>query len=312
MKSILVTGGSGLIGYSLRKIVDDKYKWIFLSSKDCDLKDLNSVRLLFELHRPDIVIHLAAEVGGLFKNLNNNSDMFFNNNLMNTNVMLTCEQYDVKMVISCLSTCVFPDEINIPITEDNLHNGPPHNSNRGYAYSKRMLDIMSNCLSDKYPDNKYICIIPTNIYGPNDNFNLDNGHVLPSIIHKMYLAKQSGSDLYLRGTGFPRRQFISAGDISRIILQILELSDVPTRIILSPSMEDELSISELACHVKKYMNFDGRIIFDNDEWSNGQYRKTVSNDVLCKLLPNLMLTPLSDGIKETIEWFLSEYPNIRS
>ena len=166
---ILVTGGSGLVGKAIEEISTNyNYDFIFISSKDCDLTNYEQTLLIFEKYKPQYVIHLAAYVGGLFKNMRHKVDMYEKNININNNVLKCCHDFKVKKLISCLSTCIFPDNTTYPINEGMLHNGPPHHSNDAYAYAKRMLEIHSKSYQEQYNDN-FICIIPTNIYGPNDN-----------------------------------------------------------------------------------------------------------------------------------------------
>ena len=142
---ILVTGGSGMIGKALQRIQYNfsKYTWFFSSSIECDLRSLDETRKLFEQISPDFVIHLAANVGGLYKNMSNKVPMLEDNVMINFNVLKCCHEYNIKKCISCLSTCIFPDQVSYPITEEKLHHGPPHYSNDAYAYSKRLLEIHS-------------------------------------------------------------------------------------------------------------------------------------------------------------------------
>jgi len=188
---ILITGGTGLVGKGIQS-VSHKYnhEFVFVSSKDCDLSDFNATYNLFEKHKPDYVIHLAAVVGGLFKNMNYKVDMLEGNLLINYNVLKCCHLFKVKKCVSCLSTCVFPDKTTYPIDETMLHNGPPHQSNDAYAYAKRMLEVHSKAYQEQHDDN-FICIIPTNIYGPHDNYSLEDGHVIPALIHRCYLCKKN-------------------------------------------------------------------------------------------------------------------------
>ena len=149
MDNILITGGSGLVGNGIKEVLNkDIYKhykkknrFIFLSSKDCDLKNEDSVEELFKKYKPNYVIHLAAYVGGLYRNMKEKVDMFEKNILINQNVIKNCHKFNVKKLICCLSTCIFPDNVQYPINENMLHNGPPHNSNDAYAYAKRMMEI---------------------------------------------------------------------------------------------------------------------------------------------------------------------------
>ena len=152
-KRILVTGGSGLVGKAIQHVLktekSDKFgsrpdeEWIFLASKDGDLRSLDATKSIFETHRPTHVLHLAAIVGGLFRNMNFKAEMYRDNVLINDNVLHTSHLTGVKKVVSCLSTCIFPDDTTYPIDETMIHNGAPHESNFGYAYAKRMIDVQN-------------------------------------------------------------------------------------------------------------------------------------------------------------------------
>lgn len=198
--TVLVTGGSGLVGKAIERVVTESANpnetWYFASSKDGDLRDKESTRNIFLRVQPTHVIHLAAMVGGLFKNLRYKVEFYRENVLINDNVMECCREFKVKKLVSCLSTCIFPDKTSYPIDETMVHDGPPHTSNEGYAYAKRMIDVMNRCYNEEYGCN-FTSIIPTNIYGPHDNYSIEDGHVIPGLIHKCYLAKKNGNKLIL-------------------------------------------------------------------------------------------------------------------
>jgi len=148
---VMVTGGSGLVGKGIQAALEKgrvgptpaNERWVFLSSKDADLRDAESTRLVFAKHKPTYVIHLAAMVGGLFKNMSHKVEFWRENVAMNDNVMHCSKEFGVKKLVSCLSTCIFPDKTSYPIDETMIHNGPPHRSNEGYAYAKRMIDVLN-------------------------------------------------------------------------------------------------------------------------------------------------------------------------
>lgn len=151
----MVTGGSGLYGMAIRSHVDASEKekdatWVFLSSKDGDLRDRKATEAIFERVQPTHVIHLAAMVGGLFANLSKKVEFYRENMLMNDNVMECCRIYKVQKLVSCLSTCIFPDKTTYPIDETMIHSGPPHLSNEGYAYAKRMIDVQNRCYAEQH------------------------------------------------------------------------------------------------------------------------------------------------------------------
>lgn len=311
---ILVTGGTGLVGKAIEYVVQNGEKqpneeWIFVSSKDANLSDLASTEAMFEKYKPTQVIHLAAMVGGLFKNLKYNLDFFRTNIQINDNVLATSYKFGVKKVVSCLSTCIFPDKTTYPINEKMIHNGPPHDSNFGYSYAKRMIDVLNKGYNKQKGVN-YTAVIPTNVYGPHDNFELEDGHVLPGLINKVYCAKRDGTDFVIWGTGSPRRQFIYSRDLARLMIWVLRNYTEIEPIILSVSEEDEVSIKEAAEAVLKAADFKGNVIFDTSK-SDGQFKKTASNEKLRSYLPDFKFTPFDKAIKETVEWFETNYETAR-
>lgn len=310
MKKILVTGGTGLVGNAIKTISKNyDYDFIFLSSKDCDLTNYTDTFELFSNYKPDCVIHLAACVGGLFKNMKHKVDMFEKNILINTNVLKVCHEIGVKKVVSCLSTCIFPDKTTYPIDETMLHNGAPHFSNDAYAYAKRMLDVQSRAYQEQYNDN-FICVIPTNIYGPHDNFNLQDSHVIPGLIHKCYLAKQKGEPFVIAGTGTPLRQFIYSEDLAILILWALENYNEIEPIILSVPESEEKSINFVATCIAKKFNYEN-LIFDKEK-PDGQFKKTANNSKLLARIQNFDFIPIEEGISKTVEWFEANYKNSRT
>ena len=308
---VLITGGTGLVGSALRKI---SYRYIgcefnFLSSKMCDLKSLKQTEELFEKFKPTHVIHLAARVGGLYKNMNEKVKMLEENIAINSNVIKCCDKYNVRKLISCLSTCIFPDKVKYPINENDLHNGPPHDSNSSYAYAKRMLDIHSKAYRDQ-KDKNFICIIPTNIYGKNDNFSLEDGHVIPALIHRCFISKENGEPFSVKGTGKPLRQFIYSEDLAKLVMWALFIYDEKKNIILSPNTE--ISIGEIAEKIAEIFNYKDKMVFLTN-YADGQYKKTVDNSYLLKKLDEskngdkFKFTSIDKGLNETIEWFIKNY-----
>ena len=314
INNILVTGGFGLVGQGIKAFIekneknekDEKNNFIFLSSKDCDLRNIEQTREIFLKYKPTHVIHLAASVGGLFLNMEKPVEMYRNNIIMNNNVMELCKEFHVKKLISCLSTCIFPDDITYPIDETIIHNGPPHKSNEAYSYAKRMVDVMSRSYNKEYGCN-FTSIVPTNIYGPYDNFNLQNAHVIPALIHKAYLAKRDNTDFVIYGSGNPLRQFIYSENLGELVIYILNNYNTCDPIILSVDQEDEISIKDVALLIASAFNIDeSRIIFDLSK-SDGQFKKTASNKKLRELLPKYNFKSIKEGIYETCKWFEQNY-----
>jgi len=292
----LITGGTGLVGSAIS--TGKK-----LASSDCDLRDWDKTISLFENLKPEEVIHCAGKVGGLGGNMNYKGEFFYDNIMINTNVLEACRLTNVKKVVSFLSTCIFPDDVEYPITEEQIHNGKPHNSNYPYAYAKRMLDVQSRAYSEQYGTN-YVCVIPTNIYGPNDNFSIDNGHVLPALLHKCYLAKKNNTDLKVWGSGKPLREFIYSEDIARLTEWALDEYEEKEPIIFSTS--EEIAIKDLVDIVIDKFDFKGNVVWEKDK-PDGQLRKPSDNSKLKSYLPDFKFTPIEEGIEKTIDWLMKNY-----
>ena len=186
----LVTGGYGMVGSAIDAD-------IHLAKEDCDLTNRERTEYTFKKLQPEGIIHCAGKVGGIGGNSNFKGEYFLKNLLINTNVIEAARLSGVKSLVAYLSTCVFPDNVTYPLTIDQIHTGEPHSSNYPYAYAKRMADVQIRAYREQYGLN-YTSIIPSNIYGPNDNFNLDHGHVMPMLIHKLYLAKKNNTDFTVR------------------------------------------------------------------------------------------------------------------
>ncbi len=302
---VLVTGGTGLVGRNLQEICPD---FVYLSSKDCNLLNYEETKKLFEQTYPTHIIHLAAKVGGLYMNLEYNFEMLHDNLLINMNIMKVCKEFKVKNFIGCLSTCIFPDNVKYPITEDQLHNGEPHKSNEGYAYGKRILDVFCRQMN-KLDGYTYRCIIPTNIYGKYDNFHLKHSHVIPGLIHKCYLAKKNGTPFKVMGTGKALRQFIYAGDLAKIIKHLVQYDGPEMNIICSVSEDEEVSIKNIVKKIAEIMEYKN-IEYDTS-YGDGQYKKTVSNKKIKSIMPSYVFGDINYGLNKTIEWFCKNYENIR-
>jgi GDP-L-fucose synthase len=310
MGKTLVTGGNGLVGSQFNGEI------IPVNSFICDLKDSTKVNDLLEFYTNknihgdnvvDKIIHCAAKVGGVGSNMNFKGEFYYDNIMINTNIIESSRKYGIKKLVAFLSTCVFPDNIEYPLTESKIHLGPPHFSNYSYAYSKRMVDVQIRSYREQYGLN-YTSVIPTNIYGINDNFNLDNGHVVPSLIHKCYIAKDTNTTFNIWGSGEPLREFIYNKDVAKITEWVLENYNEPEPIILSTS--EEISIRDVVYMISELMNFKGKISFDLTK-PDGQHRKPSDNSKLLNYLPDFKFTPLHEGLKETVNWFIDNYEKVR-
>jgi GDP-L-fucose synthase len=299
---ILVTGGYGLVGSEFK----DPY-FIPLSSSEADLRIRKEVDKIFETIEFNSVIHCAGKVGGLGGNMNNKGQFFYDNIMINTNVIESARVNGIKNLVSFLSTCIFPDNVEYPLTESKIHLGPPHFSNDAYAYAKRMADIQIRSYREQYGLN-YKSVIPTNIYGPNDNYDIVNGHVIPSLIHKCYLARENKTDFEIWGTGKPLREFIFSKDVAKLTKWVLENYNETEPIILSTS--EEISIKDVVYMIVELMDYKGNVKWNTDK-PDGQFRKPSNNSKIKTYLPDFKFTPLYDGLKYTIDYFEKNYNIVR-
>jgi GDP-L-fucose synthase len=311
---ILIFGGNGLVGSSF-------FYGQVLNRSDVDLTDYNQVVNAIEKYKPDWVINCAGFVGGVQANMDFQWDFFKINTLINMNVIEACMNKNVPNLISFLSTCIFPDEIarSSELVEGDLHDGEPHESNYPYAYSKRMTDIMSRIAREK--GFNYRCLIPTNLYGFNDNYNLKTSHIIPALIHKFYLAYQKSisenkpQSVEIWGSGNPLREFIYANDIPILINQIINKNINFDNLILSP--DNAISIKELAQTINnifalKYLHTSADVsIYFNTDKPDGQHKKSTDNSKLKELI-DFKFTPLKEGLIQSIDYFTDKYENDRN
>ena len=302
MDEILILGGDGLLGscFWLGKKV---------GRKDADLTNYQETYELIKKHNPLWVINCAGKVGGVKANIENKFEFFEINTLINLNVIKACMELKVPNLISFLSTCIFPDSYSLKgnLVEGHLHLGEPHESNYAYAYSKRMIDVLSQVAREK--GFNYQCIIPTNLYGYNDNYDLNNSHVIPALIRKVgdgiIQAKKDSSnvvDFEVWGTGHPIRQFLFANDIVSAVFKIIDEDIRFGNIIISD--EKSYSIKEVVDIIisiyRELLNneFDFLRTF-NSRKPDGQYKKTTDTSKF-QILIDTPITDLKFGLKLVI------------
>lgn len=303
---ILVTGGTGMVGSAFKNI-ETEHDLILIGSKDCNLMNYDKTFKMFAYYMPNAVIHLAAKVGGVKGNSEYVADYFHENIMMNTNVLDISKRFRIGKVLSLLSTCIYPDNPSYPLTEKQIHSGEPHKSNFGYAYAKRMLEVHSRAIRQQYKLN-FITAIPNNIYGKNDNFDLDNGHVIPSIIRKVWESKINNTIPEFWGTGNPRREFTYSIDIANNLLRLIESYDKSLPVNIGNT--NEVSIKEVVDKICKIFNYEGEVNWNINK-PEGQFKKPSSNKKFLKMFPETQYTNLGKGLKETCDWFMSNYPNVR-
>jgi len=286
---ILVTGGKGMVGQHLQEILP---KAVYIGSKDYDLRDWLEVENLFETHHPTHVIHLAAKVGGIQDNLSKPAEYFDDNILINTNVLKMCKWYNVKRFTGILSTCIYPNIVEkYPMKEEDMFLGPPALSNFSYGYAKRCLAVQIDAYNKQY-NTKYNYLTPCNLYSEYDNFNNENKmHFMTALLKKI---KTSDKELNLLGTGKPLRQFMYAGDLAKIIKEVI-YNDITDSFNVATS--ENLSIDKMANISLKVLNKNLKINYLKPEL-DGQFRKDVCNKKLLSYIPNFKFTNFEEGIKK--------------
>ena len=235
-KRILVTGGTGLVGKHLKDIMPNA---IYLSSRDANLLNAKSVDTIIGMNKPDIVIHLAARVGGVLDNITYPVEYLEENTLINTNLLRACHKHDVQKVISIGSTCIYPDVVEeYPMKEKDLFNGPPPPDNFAYAMSKRLMVTQIDSYKKQY-NRDWSYLVPCNLYGEHDKYEEHHSHFVSALIKKLYEAKNK---VEIWGTGKPLRQFMYAGDLARVIKDVIE-NDIVGNFNVAP--DDGISIEEI-------------------------------------------------------------------
>ena len=298
MKTI-VTGGSGFVGRRLSLIQPD---WIYVSSKDCDLTNSAMVAEMFGDLKPTAVVHLAARVGGIKDNIENQADFFYTNTMMNTNIIHEAYNAGIKRVLSSLSTCAFPEDLQyFPFDEDQIYNGAPTITNFSYGMTKRMLHVSSCAYRNQYGMN-YSTFCPSNIYGPGDNFGSHASHFVAALVHKIYNAKE-GDTIEMWGTGLPLRQQLYVDDLCEIIPVLLEKHNTDVPLIVAPN--ENLSILEMTRTLIEQTGKNVRTLFNGD--MDGQFRKDGSNERLLKLTGPFDFTTFKEGVSKTYNWYSENY-----
>jgi GDP-L-fucose synthase len=300
--TILVTGGSGFVGRALRRVLPYA---IFIGSKDADLTNEKEVDDIFLRYRPKVVVHLAAQVGGIMKNLARPADLLLTNSRIDANVLDTTRRHYAAHFIPIFSTCMYPDcmpESRYPMSEDDVMDGAPPKSNAAYAQGKRLLLAGTFALNQQYQI-PFTGLIPTNLYGPGDHFNSKESHFLAAAIHKIASAKANNHTVTeFMGTGTALRQYLFVDDLAALIKIIVQSR--PSNKIYNVGPRENLPIKELAQKVASLLEYEGRLNFSG-KGPDGQKRKDVSVDRLLVDFPcwKNIETPLKIGFIETIRWY---------
>lgn len=292
---VLITGKTGTVGSNL------DFGFGF-GSKENDLRNKEATESLIRRMSPEAIIHCAAKVGGLKLHLEEKYKLFYDNVMINTNVIEAAKNNGIKRVLSYLSSCIFSDQSVSPYTEEMIHDGPPFDVHYPYGYAKRMLEVQSRICYDQF-GLTYNCIIPTNIYGYDDNFNPETGHVVAVLIHRAYKAAKEGTNFVVWGDGKQKRDFIFSEDIAKLTQWALEEYHQKEPLIFSNN--NPVEIGYLGWLIAKEFNIETKLIFDTSKPS-GQKVRTLSGDKLAKLT-NFKFTGIEDGIQKSVASFIYQY-----
>ena len=289
--SMLITGGSGLLGSALRKIIPNA---TYVSSKEYDLTLMSEVQRMYKKIKPSRVIHLAARVGGIFDNIHHPSDYFEENILMNTFMVKYARESGVKRFLGILSSCIYPDVVeSYPLKEEDIHKGPPTSSNFSYGMAKRALAVQIESCNEQYGTN-YNYLIPCNLYGTSDKDDDEKSHFVTALVKKIHLANRDGKEsIVLYGDGSPLRQFMHADDAARVLQRVIE-QDITESFNLAP--EENISIDAIARVALRSTNSERLSIVYDTSKPNGQMRKDVCTDRFKRLIPNFSFLGVGEGI----------------
>jgi len=300
-KRILVTGSSAVLGTAIRSISTEyvQCEFIFLTSADCDLRDMQATLQYISNCKPDAIIHLAAVSGGIGLSMKHQATMLRDNVLMTFSILEAARKCCVKKTIMTLTAGMYPANAPLPLKEEYIHDGSPHESNYGSSFAKRLIDPAIRSYREEYGIN-VIGLIPGGIFGENDNFNYDDATMVPSLIRRFYENKNNNEKIAIWGDGSPLREYSYSKDLARIYMWALEhYNNVQ---VLNIGSTEENSVRDIAFMIADIMGIDrSRIYFDKSK-PLGIFRKNTDNSRLI-VLSDFKYTPIREALEKTIQWF---------
>lgn len=302
---VLVTGGEGFLGRKIVHQLEERgAKPIVVRSAEYDLTQPDRVRAALRDADPEYVIHAAAVVGGIGANRRHPGRFFYENAVMGVHLIHEAWQADIRKLVIVGTVCSYPKYTPVPFREEHLWEGYPEETNAPYGLAKKMLLVQAQAYRAEYGfDSAFV--IPTNLYGPGDNFDHETSHVIPAIIRKSVEAQQAGEDeVILWGTGDPTREFLYVDDAAEgVVLALEDLEDLADVEPINLGSASEISIRELAEQIALLTGFDGRLVWDRSN-PDGQPRRAVDGSKARRLLGWSARVSLEEGLEKTVAWYL--------
>jgi GDP-L-fucose synthase len=302
---VLVTGGAGFLGSAVvNQLRGRGYQNIIVSrSKNYDLREQAMVVKVYNDAKPDVVIHLAAVVGGIAANRANAGRFFYDNAIMGIQMMEHARRFAIKKFVAVGTICAYPKYATIPFKEDELWNGYPEETNAPYGLAKKMMLVQAQAYRAQYGFNA-IYLLPVNLYGPGDNFDLDTSHVIPALIRKCVEAKENNDkEIVLWGDGSPTREFLYVEDAAEAIVMATERYNGGEPVNLGTG--EEISIRDLACLIAREIGFSGDIVWDTTK-PNGQPRRCLDTSRAQQCFGFRARHGLRAGLAKTVAWYRAQ------
>ena len=308
--TILLFGSGGFLGRHVVAALEEAgfANIMAVGRSQCDVTEQDQVRRLFARHRPEAVINCAGVVGGIKANEKNPAVFCYDNLMMGTMLLHEAYRSGARKYLACICGCGYPNDAKSPIKEEYLWQGYPHPISAPYSIAKKMTVVQAQAYRQQYGFNSVV-LVPGNMYGPYDNFHLEDAHVIPALLHRTFLAKREKAPrLMVWGSGVPVRDFVYAGDVARALVVALLHYDGAE--IINISSGRGVSIRALAERIVSVCGYDGELCFDSSK-PDGQLHKVFSVDKMERLLDYRPATSLSEGLKKTFTWFVAHYPDAR-
>jgi len=301
-RRVVVTGGTGFLGSFVVERLRERWATeVFVPrSKDYDLRHLDATQRMLREAKPDIAIHLAARVGGIGANRAYPAEFFYDNLMMSVSLFHECWRFGVEKFVAIGTVCAYPKFTSVPFKEETLWDGYPEETNAPYGLGKKMLLVQSQAYRQQYGYNS-IFLLPTNLYGPGDKFDLETSHVIPALIRKCIEAKERGDNhIVVWGTGKPTREFLYVEDAAEGILLATERYNESGPVNLGSGME--ISIKDLVHLIAQLTGFEGEIVWDTSK-PDGQPRRCLDTSKAERLFGFRAGTPFEEGLRRTVQWY---------